>query len=335
MTDNKMPMLKKILITGSSGFIGRWVVDQLKREGYQVIGLDKESSLFFVSPDEHIVCDILDRSALISEFQRVSPDALIHLAARTDLSETKSLNGYAANIDGVRNVIEAVRQTPTIQRAIYTSSQLVCHVGYIPHSDKDYCPNTLYGQSKVLTEAIVREEDGGGIEWCLTRPTTVWGPHMNQHYQKMLWLIKKGFYFHCGKGKLLKSYSYVGNIAHQYVRLLTAEVSIIQRKTFYLADYQPLSLRDYANGLAYEMGASKIPTLPLAVTRLLAVIGDTLNVCGFKRFPFNSFRLNNILTEYIFDMSSTENVCGSEPFSKERGIKETARWFLSLNNKQR
>jgi nucleoside-diphosphate-sugar epimerase len=328
-------MTRKIIITGSSGFIGRWVVDQLKREGYQVIGLDKESSSFPASLNEHIVCNILDRPALISEFQRVSPDALIHLAARTDLSETKSLNGYAVNIDGVRNVIEAVRQTPTIQRAIYTSSQLVCSVGYIPHSDKDYCPNTLYGQSKVLTEAIVREEDGGGIEWCLTRPTTVWGPYMNPHYQKMLWLIKKGLYFHCGKGKLLKSYSYAGNIAHQYVRLLTSEVSIIQRKTFYLADYQPLSLRDYADALAHEMGAPKIPSVPLTVARLLAVIGDILNLCGFKCFPFNSFRLNNILTEYIFDMSNTENVCGPEPFSQERGIKETAQWFLSLNDKQR
>jgi GlcNAc-P-P-Und epimerase len=327
-------MHKRILITGSSGLIGRWVVNQLKKEAYQVIGLDKDPPSLSTGLDEYIICDILDLTALISEFQRVSPDALIHLAARTDLNETGNINGYAANIDGVRNIIEAVRQTPTIRRVIYTSSQLVCRVGYIPHSDKDYCPNTLYGQSKVLTETIVREADGGGIEWCLTRPTTVWGPHMSPHYQNMLKLIRKGLYFHCGKGKLFKSYSYGGNIAHQYIRLLTAEVSLIHRKTFYLADYQPLSLRDYADGLAHEMGAPQIPTVPLAVARLLAVIGNTLNACGFKSFPFNSFRLNNILTEYVFDMSNTENVCGAEPFTQEYGIKETAQWFLTLNDKQ-
>lgn len=325
----------KVLITGSSGLIGRWLVDRLKKEGYRAIGLDKAPSPLPTSIDEHIICDILDRPALISEVRRVSPDALIHLAARIDLNETRDLNGYAANIDGVRNVIEAVRQTPTIRRAIYTSSQLVCRVGYVPISDTEYCPNTLYGQSKVLAETIVREENGGGIEWCLTRPTTVWGPYMSSHYQNMLRLIRKGLYFHCGKGKLYKSYSYAGNIAHKYERLLTAEVATMRRKTFYLADYQPLSLRDYADGLAREMGAPRIPTLPLAVARLLAVTGDALNACGLRRFPFNSFRLNNILTEYVFDLSSTEAACGPEPFTREQGIKETAQWFLSLNKEQR
>lgn len=319
----------KVLVTGSSGLIGRWVIDRLKEEGHQVVGLDIAQAPLPARMDERIVCDILDRPALISAVRRISPDALIHLAARIDLNETRNLNGYAANIDGVHNIIEAVRQTPTIRRAVYTSSQLVCRVGHVPMADTEYCPNTLYGQSKVLTETIVREEDGGGVEWCLTRPTTVWGPYMSPHYQNMLRLIRKGLYFHCGKGKLNKSYSYAGNIAHQYVRLLTAEVALIHRKTFYLADYQPLSLRDYADGLAREMGAPRIRTVPLAVARLLAATGDALNVCGFRRFPFNSFRLNNILTEYQFDLAKTKEVCGPLPYTMEEGVKLTASWFLN------
>lgn len=322
---------RKILITGSSGLIGRWAGVWLKKEGYRVIGLDKIPHSSPADIDEHIICDILDRPALISHVRRLSPDALIHLAARTDLDETRNLSGYAANIDGLHNIVEAVRQTPSIRRAIYTSSQLVCRVGYIPVSDTDYCPNTLYGQSKVLTEKIVRKENGGGVEWCLTRPTTVWGPYMGEHYQNMLRLIRKGLYFHCGKGKLYKSYAYTGNIAYQYARLLTAEAAAIHEKTFYLADYEPLSLRGYTDALAREMGSPKIITLPLPMARLLAFTGDALNVFGLKQFPFNSFRLNNILTEYVFDLSNTKTVCGPLPFTHEDGIKETAQWFLSLN----
>jgi len=321
-------VMMKVLITGSSGLIGRWVVERLKKEGHQTIGLDKNSSLV-PNIDEQVTCDILDQSALVAEVRRVAPDALIHLAARIDLNETRNLNGYAVNIDGVRNVIRAVTQTPSIHRAIYTSSQLVCRVGYVPASDTEYCPNTLYGQSKVMTEKIVREEDGGGAEWCLVRPTTVWGPHMSLHYQNMLRLIRKGKYFHCGRGKLYKSYAYAGNIAYQYARLLTAQAAAIHRKTFYLADYQPLSLREYTNGLACEMGAPKISTLPIGIARILALAGDAINACGFKSFPFNSFRLNNILTEYVFDLASTEAACGSLPFTQEDGIKATAKWFLS------
>jgi GlcNAc-P-P-Und epimerase len=328
-----MNTCKKILVTGSSGLIGRWVINQLEKEGFQVIGLDRVQSIFPPN-NENIICNILDKTDLISRIKRISPDALIHLAARTDLEETTDINGYAANIDGVRNVIEAVKQTSTIRRVIYTSSQLVCRIGYIPKSETEYCPNTLYGESKVLTEKIVRQEDGGGVEWCLTRPTTVWGPYMNPHYKKMLQLIKKGMYFHCGKGKLYKSYSYAGNIAYQYVRLLTASAEMIQGKTFYLADYEPLSLREYADGLAHEMGASKIPTVPLIMARLLAIAGNIFNACGIRSFPFNSFRLNNILTEYVIDLANTKSVCGQVPYSKDQGIKETVKWFLSLDEKQ-
>jgi hypothetical protein len=92
-----------------------------------------------------------------------------------------------------------------------------------------------------------------------------------------------------------------------------------------------LSLRDYTDGLAREMGAPGIRTVPLALARFLAVAGDALNACGFRRFPFNSFRLNNILTEYVFDLSSTEAACGPVPYTFEHGIEETAKWFLSLN----
>ena len=103
--------------------------------------------------------------------------------------------------------------------------------------DTDYTADTLYGQSKVRTEQIVRSADGGGREWCLARPTTVWGPGMSAHYQRFLRMIERGYYFHVGHGPLWKSYSYIDNIAFQYWRLLAAPADQIQRRTFYLADY--------------------------------------------------------------------------------------------------
>lgn len=323
-------MIKKILVIGSSGFIGRWLVGRLKKEGYTVIGIDKVAPPKDLVLDEHINCNILDKKKLIDEVKRVKPDILVHLSARTDLDETEVINGYADNIVGVQNVVDAVKSVSTIKRSIYTSSQLVCKVGYIPVNDRDYCPNNLYGESKVLTEKIVRKEDGGGVEWCIARPTTVWGPHMGRHYQKMLHFVRKGVYFHVGKSKLYKSYSYAGNIAYQYYRLIIADKSYIHGETFYLSDYEPLSLRNYINELAAEISAPKIITLPLFAAKLLALFGNLLNKCGVKSFPYNTFRLNNILTEYVFDMTKTKKICGPLPYNQKQGIKETAQWFLSL-----
>jgi len=279
-------------------------------------------------------CDILDKASLQSVFEKVRPQRVIHLAARVDLDEEVNLSGYAANIDGVKNILQCAGELPSVDRIIITSSQLVCKVGYVPKSDTDYCPNTLYGESKVLTEKLTRNTDGVGKEWCIVRPTTVWGPHMNEHYYRMMNMIYKGRYFHCGSSMLQKSYSYAGNIAYQYWKVLVAPSEEIHKKTFYFADYSPLSLREYTNSLAKELNAPRIPTLPLVCAKTLAAMGDILNKMGWKSFPFNSFRLRNILTEYQFDLSATERVCGNLPYCFEDGIKATARWFTNKENEK-
>lgn len=292
-----------------------------------VVGVDKVRSQD--QPDlEFHEGDILDRKSLEMLVRGIRPDGVVHLAARVDLDEHRDLRGYAANIDGVRNILTCVKNSPTIRRVIVTSSQCVCKVGYVPKGPEDYCPSTLYGQSKVATEQITREMDGGGKTWCLVRPTTVWGPGMSKHYQNMLALIRKGRFFHCGRERLYKSYSYAGNIASQYLKLLLAAPEAIHGKVFFLADYEPLSLRDYINGLASAMKAPPVPTVPIAVAHSLALVGDTLNRLGFRRFAFNSFRLRNILTEYQFDLSPTREVCGELPYSFEEGVRATAEWFV-------
>ena len=318
----------KIFITGISGLIGKWFAERALKEGHQVCGIDNRKITTHDHLNKyHVLADILDyerASEIIGKFQ---PDALVHLAARIDLDGT-NLQDYDANITGVRNICKIVRETTSITRAIYTSSQLVCKVGYVPEGDIDYCPNTYYGESKVRTEQIVREEDGGGASWCLVRPTTVWGPYMSAHYERLLRHVKNGTYFHSGRGKLFKSYSYAGNIAFQYMRLLEAKKHSVQGKVFYMADYEPLSLRDYIDGLACEIGSRSPVTVPLPFAKGLALAGDVLNSIGIS-FPFTSFRLRNILTEYIFDMSLTEEVCGPLPYTFEEGVKATAMWFLS------
>ncbi len=60
-----------------------------------------------------------------------------------------------------------------------------------------------------------------------------------------------------------------------------------------------------------------------AVARMLARCGDAVNAVGMRKFPFNSFRLNNVLTQYQFDLKPTEAVCGPLPYNMEQGVAAT------------
>ncbi len=244
-------------------------------------------------------------------------------------SNSKSLSGYAANIEGVSNLVEAIRATPSVKRCIWTSTQLVCRVGHVPAGPLDYQPDTMYGRSKVRTEEIVRTSDGAGREWCLVRPTTVWGPGVSPHYQRFPKLVKRGLYFHVHPGPLYKSYSYIGNITYQYKRLLSVPAEMIQGRTLYLADYAPIDLSAGAMLFERSFGARPIPVMPKNLVRFLASAGDVLGKLGIEGVPFNSRRQQNMLTQYQFDMRETEAICGPLPYTTDDGIRETVKW---LNN---
>ena len=71
-----------------------------------------------------------------------------------------------------------------------------------------------------------------------------------------------------------------------------------------------------------------VSTIPLIFCYGIAATGDALNFLGVP-FPYNSFRLKNIRTEYIYDLSETKKVCGELPFSFEDALNKTSEWFLN------
>ena len=322
---------QRVLVTGSSGFIGTHLVRRLQSQGYSVLGIDiKPPSPEFQAI--HHGCDILDSNALAGLLQILVPDSVIHLAARTDLGG-KTADDYLANSLGVSNLLKAVEKTPSVRRCLFASSQLVCRVGYIPRHDKDYCPTNLYGKSKVNTENEVRNSDGGGTTWCLLRPTTIWGSGMNTHYASFFNHLRHGRYFHAGKRELFKSYGYVGNTVYQIEKFLLAPENLIHRKVFYLADYEPLSLQKWVNAIANGLGKKSPPSIPLGVCHALAIIGDSFQKIHLEKyFPFNSFRLSNILTEYTYNMSSTKSICGDLPYDFEGGVFNLVNWIKNQDS---
>jgi len=257
------------------------------------------------------------------------PDVVVHLAAVTHIYGA-TLDDYAPNVAGVENLLYAIQRAPSVRRTVCTSSQLVCHAGYVSSRDEDYRPTTLYGESKVRTEQLWRAASGVGREWCIVRPTTIWGPGMNRHYLTFFGMLRRGRYVHVGRQPIRKTYGFVGNTVHQLRRLAEALPEAIHGRTFYLGDYEPLDLFEWAETFREVLGAPRIRTIPLPVAWTVARTGDMINRLGYDRFPFNSFRLRNVITSSILDLSSTEDVCGPLPFTMQDGVGYTVEWLRGI-----
>jgi nucleoside-diphosphate-sugar epimerase len=288
----------KVLVTGGSGFIGTNMVSLLIDKGFDVVNYDivkpkLESHLkFWVQVD---VCNKSEISTLIA---KDNPDYIIHLAARTDLNEKTSLEGYKANIVGVRNIMDTALNSNTLKRIIIASSMLVCKLGYSPSGFDDYSPNNLYGESKVHTEKIVKEYD---IDWIIVRPTSIWGPWFGEPYKNFFELVLKGFYFNIpAKYASTKTYGYVENTCMQIFSLLINKDLSIKKNYYYLGDIEPINITDWAIRIRKLNNQSNPLTLPKWLLLFAAKIGDFLKFkLDFHGFPVNSFRYNNMTNDNI------------------------------------
>lgn len=317
----------RILITGSSGFIGANAIDHFLGRGWEVRGTDIATPRRAAHGGVFERCDLLDAGRLRELVGAFRPDYLLHLGARTDTFERHSLQGYAANIDGMRNLLAAANACPGLRRIIITSSRLVCPIGYTPKSETDVCPPNFYGQSKVETERVTRSTPIQA-EWLITRPTAIWGPgFLVPSYRDFFEQIRAGRYVHLGGANPRKTFGYVGNFTFQMERLLLAPAGQVQGRTFYIGDDPPIRLRDWADHIARGFGRPPIRALPLPALRLGALAGDALRWMGWDAVPLTSYRLANMLAESVHDCAPLAAVTGPAPYDLAAATAATVAWI--------
>jgi nucleoside-diphosphate-sugar epimerase len=318
----------KILITGGSGFIGTHAVDVFTQEGWSILNHSTHPPLKSEQAPFWRKGDILDSAALGRAFHDFQPDLVLHLAARAECDEHTTVEtGYRVNTEGTRNLLDAIRNTPSIQRAIITSSQFVCAPGRLPKGDTDYFPETIYGESKVITEKLTREANLPCC-WTIIRPTNIWGP-WHLRYRREFWrVVERGLYFHPGRQQVIRCYGYVKNVVHQIQRIFETPRDSVHRKTLYLGDH-PINLYDWTNGFSRALTGHDVRVVPRSLLRFLALLGDVPTYLTGKAFLINSSRFRSMTTDYETPMERTFELFGENPYSLEEGISETVEWLQS------
>lgn len=314
-------MKRRVLITGCAGFIGKNLFSYLEKLDYEVFGIDVNC----VNAENTFNVDINNYNRLFTILKEISPEFVVHLAARIDIFSNKIWE-YETNIIGVQNLIRSTEEIDSIKRVIWTSTQLVNKLGSKFINYNYYNANTTYGASKVLGEQLVRN----GVyrkEWVIVRPSTVWGPGMSNHYFSFIKYIDKGLYFNVTRKKVYKSFSYIENTCFQIEKIVCSNSELVNRRTFYLSDYIPLELHSWTNEISKTLNRKKIYSAPLAVSYVIAAIFFVLNKAKFiSKAPVSFYNIKNIRTTYI-NNNDLEKITGPLPASLKQGIKNTIKWY--------
>lgn len=316
--------MEKILITGGSGFIGTNLIDYLiKQNKYELLNIDIAAPKI----KEHYIywqkADLCNKDIITTIVKKFSPHIVIHLGAKTDLNG-KSLNDYSANIQGVSNLLDTLNNLKNLKRAIFASSMYVCKPGYIPKNFEDYAPHTLYGESKVKTEEIIKQRNPI-YTWSIIRPTSIWGPWFGEPYNKFFHIVLNHMYFHMGSRACKKTYGYIDNAIYQIISILQAPEEDVKRKVFYIGDYKPYDITEWANEIAKHSNV-KIPHVPYFCFKIMGWFGDFLKVFGIH-FPMTSFRLHNMTTDNVHDLSLIQKIAPNLPVERESGTIKTLSWI--------
>lgn len=313
----------RILITGGSGFIGTNLIDFYINQGDQVLNIDlkppqnKSHEIFWEK------ADIRDYTELYSKIITFEPDVVLHMAAKADLTG-KSIEDYSSNTSGVKVLLDACNKVKSIKKVIFTSTMLVCKVGYIPKDENDYCPPNLYGESKMIGEKLVKEyADHLNFNWVIIRPTSIWGPWFGPTYRGFFEMIMKHRYFNFSGKMSNKTYGYIGNSIYQIDSLLKADSS--NSKTFYIGDYESTNIKEWAIEIANEINSSLF-TVPRFIIEIAAKAGDIFKFLNL-RFPMNSFRFKNMTTDNVLPLEETRKIAPLTNFTRTEGNKLTIKWM--------
>jgi len=79
--------------------------------------------------------------------------------------------------------------------------------------------------------------------------------------------------------------------------------------------------------MSEQFSSGRVRQAPIGAMRIAAKIGDLMKRVGIRNPPLTTFRLNNLLTNAVFDLASTRQVTGELPYSLEQGVAITVDWI--------
>jgi len=316
--------MKKILITGASGFVGAAVNSRLEQaKSFLILRTTRLDSGSDKLP--------IDFSVEFNvETELVDVEAIIHCAAHVHLMNDKAddpLQAYRqVNTSGTLQLAQQAANAG-VKRFIFISTIKVngesTEPGFPFKPDDDFVPVDPYGLSKYEAEVGLRKlAEQTGMEVVIIRPPLVYGPGVKANFTSMMKWVNKGFPLPLGGIKNNKrSLVAVDNLVDLIITCIKHPNAANQ--TFLVSDDDDTSTSQLLSRMATALDAPN---------RLLSIPSSWLSLAAtlFGK-PAIAQRLCGSLQ---VDISKTKELLDWQPpYSAAASMKKTALYFLESNHK--
>lgn len=287
----------KILVTGASGFIGSFIVEEALRRGMEVWAAVRKSSSRKYLTDERINFIELNLSSeddLRQQLAGYEFDYVVHAAGATKCLHKRDF--FKTNTDGTINLVNAlITLKMPIKRFVYLSSLSIFGAiretsPYLEIEENDIPrPNTVYGKSKLLAEKFL-DTIGNDFPYVILRPTGVYGPREKDYFM-MAKTIKGHIDFSVGFKHQDITFIYVQDLVQAV--FLTFNRGKNGRK-YFLSDGNVYNSTEFSNYIHDDLGRPwwiRIKA-PLFILRLATFVGEYIGKITGKTSALNNDKYN-------------------------------------------
>lgn len=327
--------MKKILITGASGFIGGHLVREALEGGYEVwAGVRRSSSLGRLPKDRVHLIDLsyADPEALAAQVRAHAAehgrwDGVVHNAGVT--KTVRPADFFEVNTEYTRRLLAALNaggEATRPDRFVLMSSLSAFGRGdertFRPISaDDEPRPESIYGRSKLAAEQCVREQTT--IPYTILRPTGVYGPG-DRDYGMEIESIRAGFDFKIGRTPQRLTFIYAKDLA-RVVRLALERPEAVGR-SYFVADGDVYTDDEFA-GLIQELLHRRHvlhARIPLWLARVVCTVSEAIGRMTGRPATLNTDKYHILKQRnWICDVSPLRHELGFTPeYDLRRGLEE-------------
>ena len=216
-------MKQVIAVTGGTGFIGQSICRRLSALGYSLrvlVRSPRNANLPALDDADIVAGNLADKNSLLHLVAGAA--AVVHCAGNVR-GATKA-EFYRVNVEGTRNLLQAIKDTPTTPRLLAISS-LAAREPQL----------SFYAASKRAAEQLL-EEDGSDIAWTILRPPAVYGPG-DREMLPLFRLMGRGIVLSAGAPNARFSMIYVEDVSEAVIAWLRNDST--DQAVFEIDDGQP------------------------------------------------------------------------------------------------